>query len=75
MHRIVDGIQVELTPAEEAEVIAERAAARAELDAQEAAKAAKLALCATRLADVPADADLGQLRAIVQCLIEEMRGD
>ena len=71
MHRIVDGIQVELTPAEEAEVIAERAA----LDAQEAAKAAKLALCATRLADVPADADLGQLRAIVQCLIEEMRGD
>lgn len=43
--------------------------------AQDDAKAAKLALCATRLADVPAEADLGQLRAIVQCLIEEIRGD
>ena len=75
MHSMKNGVRCELTADEEAEFLANGACEAEAKTARDDAKAAKLALCALRLADVPADADLGQLRAIVQCLIEQVRGD
>ena len=74
MHKLVNGSRVELTTTESDALRAEWAAVAAEKIVAQTTRDAATARKDARLADVPVDADLAQLRTIVQGLINEMRG-